>query len=161
VAVVQQEAVDRAYTVNKRSARLLDHRHAEIDRLVSDGVLSTDIGHGRMLVGVVGLERVFRLFEKLFEEDSFLSPYGLRAVSRYHAQHPFTIEIDGNASTIDYEPAESTTGMFGGNSNWRGPIWMPVNYLVVAALGRYARFLGDDVTIEYPTGSGVRLTIGA
>jgi hypothetical protein len=161
VAVVHEDAVDRAYAINKRSARLLDHRRAEIERLVDDGVLSIDVGHGRMLVGVVGLERVFRLFTRLFNEEAFLSPYGLRAVSRFHAEHPFTIEVDGNSSTIDYEPAESTTGMFGGNSNWRGPIWMPVNYLVVAALGRYARFLGDDVTIEYPTGSGVHLTMGA
>jgi hypothetical protein len=69
------------------------------------------------------------------------------------------MQVDGNTSSIDYEPAESTTGMFGGNSNWRGPIWMPVNYLVVNALARYARFVGDDYTLEYPTGSGRRLTL--
>jgi hypothetical protein len=82
-------------------------------------------------------------------------------VSRYHAEHPFTIQVDGNVSTIDYEPAESTTNMFGGNSNWRGPIWMPVNYMVVSALARYGRFLGADFTIEYPTGSGKRVTLDA
>jgi hypothetical protein len=124
-------------------------------------VLSEDAGHGLLLIGVVGLERVLRLFERLFNEDAFLSPYGLRAVSRFHAEHPFELEIDGSTSRIDYEPAESTTGMFGGNSNWRGPIWMPLNYLVVNALARYARFLGDDVKIEYPTGSGRQLTMDA
>src|SRR5262249_41954933 len=79
--------------------------------------------------------------------------------SRFHADHPFALEIQGGMASIQYEPAESTTGMFGGNSNWRGPIWMPVNYLVVSALTRYARFLGDDATIEYQTGSGRHLTL--
>ena len=75
-------------------------------------------------------------------------------MSRWHADHPFELDVDGTSSRIDYEPAESTTGMFGGNSNWRGPVWMPVNFLVVEALGRYARFFGDDLKVEYPTGSG-------
>src|SRR5206468_1445188 len=109
-----------------------------------EGILPEHVGRGKLLLGVVGIERVLRLLTTLFDEDAFLSPYGLRAVSRYHADHPFELEIDGSRSTIDYEPAESTTGMFGGNSNWRGPIWMPVNYLVVNALARYARFLGDE-----------------
>ena len=80
-----------------------------------------DVGEGRLLLGVVGLERVLRLFDRLFDEDAFLSPYGLRAVSRYHAEHPSRSRSTAYRSTIDYEPAESTTGMFGGNSNWRGP----------------------------------------
>ena len=134
VAAVQEGAVERAYAINKRSAGLLDCRRAEIARLKDEGVLSTDVGRGRMLIGVVGLERCCGCSSGLFDEEAFLSPYGLRAVSRYHAEHPFQIEIDGNISSIDYEPAESSTGMFGGNSNWRGPIWMPVNYLVVNAL---------------------------
>jgi hypothetical protein len=158
---VQAGAVERAYAINKRSAGLLDRRRGEIARLKDEGVLSEDVGHGLLLIGVVGLQRVLRLFERLFNEDAFLSPYGLRAVSRFHAEHPFELEIDGSTSSIDYEPAESTTGMFGGNSNWRGPIWMPLNYLVVNALARYARFLGDDVKIEYPTGSGRQLTMDA
>jgi hypothetical protein len=159
VGVVEERAVERARALHKRGAALLERRQAEVDRLREQGVLAADVGEGKLLLGVVGIERVLRIFERLFDEQGFLSPYGLRAVSRYHAEHPFTIEIDGNRSTIDYEPAESTTGMFGGNSNWRGPIWMPVNYLVVNALARYARFLGDDFTIEYPTGSGKRLAL--
>ncbi len=112
-----------------------------------------------MLLGVVGVSRVLRLLQRLFDESEFLSPYGLRAVSRWHAEHPFELDVDGMSSRIDYEPAESTTGMFGGNSNWRGPVWMPVNFLVVEALGRYARFFGDDLRVEYPTGSGKELTL--
>src|SRR4029078_11052908 len=80
--------------------------------------------------------------------------------SRYHAGHPFRLEIDGYETTIDYEPAESTTGVFGGNSNGRGPIWFPVNSLVVDALFRYARYFGDELRLEYPTGSGVEKTLG-
>ena len=114
-----------------------------------------------MLLGVVGIDRLERLFEKLFDPAEFLSPYGLRAVSAYHREHPYRLEIDGMSASIDYEPAESTTNMFGGNSNWRGPIWFPLNYLVVAALERYHRFFGDDYTVEYPTGSGNRMPLDA
>src|SRR5262249_41237957 len=143
----------------RRGAALLDRHEAEVDRLKADGVLPAGCGEGRVLLGVVGLERALRVFERLFHEDRFLSSYGLRAISRYHLEHPFQLAVGGNPASIGYEPAESTTGMFGGNSNWRGPIWMPVNYLVVNALGRYARFLGDEVTVEYPVGSGSRLTL--
>jgi hypothetical protein len=159
VAVIDDEVVNRAQLVHKRASRLLEDRRAEVRRLREEGVVAHDVGAGRLILGVVDLERVLRIFDRLFDEDAFLSPYGVRAVSRYHAEHPFEIQIDGNSSTIDYEPAESTTGMFGGNSNWRGPIWMPVNYLIVNALARYGRFLGSDYTREYPTGSGNRHTL--
>jgi hypothetical protein len=99
------------------------------------------------------------LLERLFDESGFLSPYGLRAVSRWHSDHPFQLNADGIGAEVDYEPAESTTGMFGGNSNWRGPIWFPFNYLVVGSLRRYARFFGDTLTIEYPSRSGEQATL--
>ena len=86
-----------------------------------------------LLVGVVGVDHLLRIFSRLFDESAFLSPYGLRAVSRWHLEHPFSLDMGGYETTIDYQPAESTTAMFGGNSNWRGPIWFPVNYLVVDA----------------------------
>jgi len=77
----------------------------------------------------------------------------------HHRDHPYVLDVEGIQASIDYEPAESTTAMFGGNSNWRGPLWFPLNYLVISALERYHRFFGDEFTIEYPTGSGVRLTL--
>jgi hypothetical protein len=149
VAVIDEDVVDRAELVNKRAAEMLLSAHP-----VRGGP-----GERRLMLGVVGMTRVLRLLTRLFDEDEFLSPYGLRAVSRWHAEHPFELDVDGRLSTIDYEPAESTTGMFGGNSNWRGPLWMPVNFLVVEALDRYARFFGDDFEIEYPTGSGRQRTL--
>jgi hypothetical protein len=149
VAAIDEELVDRAETVNKRSAELLSQAHP----------VAGPRGERRMLLGVVGVGRFRRLLTWLFDESEFLSPYGLRAVSRWHAEHPFTLDVPGLQATIDYEPAESTTGMFGGNSNWRGPIWMPVNFLVIEALTRYGRFFGDELRIEYPTGSGHELTL--
>jgi hypothetical protein len=149
VAAIDEAVVDRAETVNKRAAEMLQAAHPS----------SGGPGERRMLLGVVGVNRVLRLLQRLFDESEFLSPYGLRAVSRWHAEHPWELDVDGTSSRIDYEPAESTTGMFGGNSNWRGPVWMPVNFLVVEALGRYARFFGDDLKVEYPTGSGKELTL--
>ena len=149
VAAIDEDVIDRAETVNKRAAELLETAHPA----------SGAPGERRMLLGVVGMARVLRLFRSVFDESEFLSPYGLRAVSRWHAEHPFELNVDGMSSRIDYEPAESTTGMFGGNSNWRGPVWMPVNFLVVEALTRYARFFGDDLKVEYPTGSGKELTL--
>ena len=99
-------------------------------------------------------DRLERLLGRLFDESEFLSPHGLRALSAWHREHPYEFEVEGIPASVDYEPAESTTAMFGGNSNWRGPVWFPLNYLVISVLERYHRFFGDDFTIEYPTGSG-------
>jgi hypothetical protein len=151
VAAIDEDVVERAESVNKRAAGLLTSAHP----------IRGALGERRLLLGVVGVDRFLRLLTRLFDEDEFLSPYGLRAVSRIHAEHPFTLDVEGMHATIDYEPAESTTGMFGGNSNWRGPLWMPVNFLVVEALERYARFFGDDLQVEYPTGSGRHSTLEA
>jgi hypothetical protein len=116
-------------------------------------------GQQRLLLSLAGVGRLEKLFAKLFDESEFLSPHGLRALSAYHRQHPYVLDVEGIQASIDYEPAESTTAMFGGNSNWRGPLWFPLNYLVIAALERYYRFFGDEFTIEYPTGSGTQLTL--
>ena len=162
VAVVDEETLDRALTVGKHFADFLQRQGLD-DRakLRQLGVLRGPPGRQRLLLSVVGIDRLPRLLARLFDEAEFLSPYGLRALSAYHRDHPYILDIDGGRATIDYEPAESTTPMFGGNSNWRGPLWMPLNYLVISSLERYHRFFGDEVTIEYPTGSGRRLTLDA
>ncbi len=117
-------------------------------------------GHAGRLLAIVGPERLTRILQTMLDDNEFLSPYGLRALSRSHGEHPFSIELGGMHSSVDYEPGESTSGLFGGNSNWRGPIWFPVNYLVIEALRRYHRYFGDDVTVEMPSGSGRMLTLG-
>jgi hypothetical protein len=126
--------------------------------LTARGLLRGEAPNRELLLGVIGIERLGRLFSKVFDESEFLSPYGLRAISAYHRDHPYVLEVEGLRATIDYEPAESTTDMFGGNSNWRGPIWFPLNYLLVSVLERYRRFFGDEFTVEYPTGSGQKRT---
>lgn len=103
------------------------------------------------------LERVLRV---LFDENEFLSPFGIRSLSKFHEANPFTYWVGQNPYSVDYEPGESKSGMFGGNSNWRGPVWLPMNYLLVEALRVYHRFFGDELLVEFPTGSGRRVTLG-
>ncbi|HKC27375.1 MAG TPA: hypothetical protein VKB75_05140 [Jatrophihabitans sp.] len=111
---------------------------------------------GRRLMSVFGRQRLERILPRLLDEDEFLSPFGLRAVSRWHRDHPLDVE---GAGRLDYEPAESTSYLFGGNSNWRGPIWFPMNYLIVDALARLDHYFGDDLLVEMPTGSGNRVRL--
>ena len=125
------------------------------------GCCAAGPGSAGLLLGVVGTDRLERLFGKLFDEGEFLSPHGLRAISAYHREHPYELVVESVRASIDYEPAESTTDMFGGNSNWRGPLWFPLNHLVIDALERYHRFFGDEFTVEYPTGSGNQLSLDA
>jgi hypothetical protein len=119
-------------------------------------ISSQDLGNDRVhrLLSIAGPRQLRRVLETMLDEAEFLSPHGLRALSRHHAEHPFELDVDGAASRVDYEPGESTSGLFGGNSNWRGPVWFPVNYLVIEALQRFHRFLGDSFQVEHPAGSG-------
>jgi hypothetical protein len=113
------------------------------------------------LLAIVDPERLRRILEHVLDAGEFLSDHGLRALSKYHLEHPLDIDIDGVTAHLDYEPAESTTRLFGGNSNWRGPVWFPPNHLIIEALRVYHRFLGDTWTVEYPRGSGTQLHLGA
>ena len=101
-----------------------------------------------------------RVLHRMLDEDEFLSPFGVRALSRYHAAHPYVLNVDGNTYAIAYEPAESATGLFGGNSNWRGPIWFPVNYLIIEALREFDAYYSSDFRVEAPTRSGRYLSLG-
>jgi Glycosyl hydrolase family 63 C-terminal domain len=154
-AVADEWMLERSLAVAKQFPRLLGREGLDgEEKLAEAGLLRGDPGHRRMLLSVVGVERLERIFSKLFDEREFLSPYGLRAISAYHRDRPYELSVEGLQASIDYEPAESTTAMFGGNSNWRGPLWFPLNYLVIEALERYHRFFGEEFQIEYPTGSG-------
>ena len=115
---------------------------------------------GERLLSIVGGERLKRILRRMLDPDEFLSPYGLRSVSRYHAEHPLRVDLPGGTATTDYEPGEGTSGLYGGNSNWRGPIWFPVNYLLIGALRRFHRHLGDGFRVEHPTGSGKQCSLG-
>jgi hypothetical protein len=161
-AVIDEHLLEHSLRVSKQFADYLGH-HGVHDRekLRESGLLRGEPGDQRLLLSVVGIERLEKLFTKLFDEAEFLSPYGLRALSAYHRDHPYELDVEGFHATIDYEPAESTTDMFGGNSNWRGPLWFPLNYLICSSLERYHRFFGDELTLEYPAGSGRRLPLDA
>lgn len=113
----------------------------------------------RKLASILDETKLRRVLEKMLDENEFLSPYGLRSLSRYHAEHPYVVDVGGQEYRVSYLPAESDTGMFGGNSNWRGPIWMPVNALVVRALLQYYTYYGNDFTVECPTGSGRQMNL--
>src|SRR5512146_1599566 len=111
-------------------------------------------GEVRRFLSLVSRDRLRSVLRYMLDEREFLSPYGIRALSRYHKDHPYVLSVMGQDHRVDYEPAESGTGLFGGNSNWRGPIWFPVNYLLIESLQKFHYFLGDQYKVEYPTGSG-------
>ena len=116
-------------------------------------------GGVRRFLSLVSCNRLCSVLKYMLAEEEFLSPYGIRALSRYHKDHPYVLHIMGHEHRVDYEPAESTTSLFGGNSNWRGPVWFPVNYLLIESLQKFHYFLGDAFKIEYPTGSGRQVTL--
>ena len=160
LGVVGQDSLEQALVVGKRFAGFLADRDLDDpERLAAAGMLRGAPGEQRLLLSLAGRAKLERMLAMLFDESEFLSPHGLRALSAYHRGHPYEIDVQGMRATIDYEPGESTTPMFGGNSNWRGPIWFPLNYLVISLLERYHRFFGDELTIEYPSGSGKQLTL--
>ncbi len=121
--------------------------------------LSREGVESRRLLSLMVRSRLTRVIERMLDESEFLSPHGIRAVSKYHQDHPFVLQYDSQEYRVDYEPAESTTGLFGGNSNWRGPVWFPVNYLMIESLQRFHYYYGDEFTVEFPTGSGQRKTL--
>jgi hypothetical protein len=114
---------------------------------------------GRRLLSILDETKLRRILAKMLDENEFLSPYGIRSLSRYHADHPYVIRAGSQDYRVSYLPAESDTGMFGGNSNWRGPIWMPVNALIIRALIQSYAYYGDEFTVECPTGSGRRMNL--
>jgi hypothetical protein len=100
-----------------------------------------------------------RLLKRMLDPEEFLSPFGVRSMSRFHREHPYALQIGGEEKVVSYEPGESQTGLFGGNSNWRGPVWLPINYLLIESLQKFHHYYGDEFRVECPTGSGIYLTL--
>jgi hypothetical protein len=153
VTVIEPEERQRAPNITRifmdRLKRMPD---------LHNSIHATGPGHqgegGRGILGLVNEARLRHILTRMLDENEFLSPHGIRALSRYHQEHPYLFNVDGQEYRVNYLPAESDTGMFGGNSNWRGPVWMPVNVLIIRALMSYFLYYGDNFKIECPTGSG-------
>jgi hypothetical protein len=114
---------------------------------------------GEILLSLIQKDRLASLLERLLDESEFLSDGGIRALSKYHEQNPYSVKVDGHTYTIQYDPGDSTSDLFGGNSNWRGPVWMPINFLIIQSIRSYGEFYGDSLLIEYPTGSGNKMNL--
>ncbi|MFC8126269.1 glucosidase [Streptomyces sp. NPDC057302] len=151
--VFQPEELERLSGVGERLRRFAE-RHPSLSVTLTSA--QAGVAGGPRLLSILDEKKLVRVLARLLSEDEFLSPYGIRALSRHHAAHPYTFWVHGQEYRVGYLPAESDTGMFGGNSNWRGPIWMPMNALVIRGLLNLYGFYGDDFTVECPTGSGVR-----
>ena len=143
----------------KELVRLFRERHPDVVAQIAPTDEGFEGFQGRRLLSPLSKHQLQRIVGYLLDENEFLSPYGIRSLSRYHRDHPFVFHVAGQPHVVSYLPAESDTGMFGGNSNWRGPIWMPVNALIVRGLLNLYAFYGDDFTVECPTGSGKRMTL--
>ena len=157
MVALSPDLLETLATLRKRFAGFLGQAEAAPGAGRTFQVPGTDT----LAIGVVPPGQGRRVLARVFDEGEFLSPYGLRALSKHHEQHPLWVDLQGAHVSVDYEPGESSTGMFGGNSNWRGPVWMPVNYLLLRNLQRYTHTLGGETEIEYPTGSGEVVKLSA
>lgn len=154
VEVLQNETIESLPGFKKRFDWFIENRQ-DLARNISYG----EYGHTHRLLAIPSRKRLERVLHHLLDEYEFLSPYGIRSVSKIHHEHPFQLELEGEPYRVDYVPGESNTWLFGGNSNWRGPVWFPVNYLIVEALERYHHFYGNHLKVEFPTGSGNMLNL--
>jgi hypothetical protein len=156
VEALEPDVMERLPSFARRLSWFMTHR-PELAR----GCACMEPGPtGRRLLSIVNPDRLRRVLHVMLDEREFLSPCGIRALSRVHRDHPYALSVGGVSHTVGYEPAESASGLFGGNSNWRGPVWLPVNYLIIEALQKFHYCLGDEYRVECPTGSGKMLTLG-
>ena len=157
VDTLESATLDRHPGFQKRMNWFIENRPD-----LTSGIASmTETGVGRRrLLSLVTPDRLERILKRVFDESEFLSPYGVRSLSRYYRDHPYVLSLEQNTFRVSYEPAESRTDMFGGNSNWRGPVWFPMNFLIVESLQRFDYYYGDSFTIEFPGGSGQRVRLG-
>ena len=155
---LEAEVVDSLPGFEKRMRWFIQNRQ-DLAKYISYFESPGEDRHGHRLLAIPSRERLERVLRYVLDENEFLSPYGIRSLSRYHRDHPFVLRAGGEEHRVAYTPGESNTGLFGGNSNWRGPIWMPLNYLLAEALERYHHFYGDTLKVECPTGSGRYLNL--
>jgi hypothetical protein len=156
VTTLDQAEIDRNPGFRRRMNWFVKNRPDLCGNIAS----ITHHGKGeRRLLSMVHTSKLVRVLQVMLDETEFLSPHGIRGLSRYHHDHPFILHVDGQEYKVDYQPAESKTEIFGGNSNWRGPVWFPVNYLMIESLQRYNHYFGDDLKVECPTGSGVMMNL--
>ncbi|HEV2113480.1 MAG TPA: glucosidase, partial [Terriglobales bacterium] len=156
VETLEPRLIEQLPGFKKRMEWFIENR-PDLTRNVASMVVE---GKGaRRLLSIVDPQQLRMVLHRMLDEQEFLSPFGIRSLSREHKDRPYTIYRDGAAHTVEYEPGESTTGLFGGNSNWRGPVWFPLNYLLIEALRRFHHYVGDDFKVECPTGSGKMMTL--
>ncbi|MBI4862174.1 MAG: glucosidase [Candidatus Riflebacteria bacterium] len=159
VEVLDYATIQRLPGFHKRMRWFLEHRK-DLSRQISFMRSDTDgVPREHLLLAIPSRERLERVLGVMFDEEEFLSPFGIRSLSRRHQRHPYVFRAKHEEYRVDYQPAESDTWLFGGNSNWRGPVWFPINYLLAEALERYDHFYGNEFTIECPTRSGNRVTL--
>jgi Mannosylglycerate hydrolase MGH1-like glycoside hydrolase domain len=160
--ILEESVIDRLPGFRKRMQWFLDNREDLAEYISYMCTLGDHSSHesGHRLLALPSQPRLERVLRYLLDESEFLSPYGIRSMSRVHRERPYVLTADGHEYRVDYEPGDSNSGHFGGNSNWRGPVWFPLNYLLIEALERYHHFFGDTFRVECPVGSGIRLTLG-
>jgi len=156
VETLEPEAMDALPGFKRRMQWFLDNvpgvpHHIEMTQ-------TSEVGIRRQL-SIVSRRKLVRILQYMLDENEFLSPYGIRAVSKFHARNPYVLAVDGQRYRVDYEPAESTSSLFGGNSNWRGPIWFPLNFLLIESLQRFHYYYGENLQVECPTGSGRKMSL--
>jgi len=158
VEVLDHAQLDRLPGFAKRMRWFIENRR-DLRRHISYAESGPHYREGARLLAIPSRERLERVLRYMLDENEFLSPYGIRSLSRVHRDHPYVLQHGNGEYRVRYAPGESDTTLFGGNSNWRGPVWFPINYLLIEALERYSHFYGDSLRVECPTGSGRRLTL--
>ena len=149
MCVLESELIDQLPGFQRRMQWFINNWE-DIDEHIEKS--QRDGRNDHILLAIVNREKLQRILKLMLDESEFLSNYGLRALSRYHLEHPYMIDMGGMTHQVSYEPAESSSGLFGGNSNWRGPIWFPLNYLIIESLQTFHHFYGDEFKIEFPPG---------
>jgi hypothetical protein len=154
--VIESDVIARYPAIAARVRTFLD-RNRDLLANIADPLVPGV--HGRRLLSLVNETKLRRILARMLDEERFLGPHGIRSISRWHLEHPYVFELGGVEHRVQYEPAESRSGMFGGNSNWRGPVWFPINLLLIRALVHHYRYYGDELKVECPTGSGTMMTL--